>query len=152
MRNPLWIHRPLINWQNVYEWGEAAGIKKMMPPSQLHMTVVTVRHPTEWGDLKLRTNELVIPIGHKPVQIFAYTIKALTFDHADIQERHKEILAMFPKMDHRLMRPHVSLYKGGRMPKLEYQGELIFGPEEATIFDETNVGGIKHVKISEKLK
>ncbi len=32
-------------------------------------------------------------------------------------------------MDHPLLRPHVSLYKGGRMPdpSIPYEGELVFG-------------------------
>ncbi len=150
-KQPLWIHRRLLNWQNVYQFGIEAGVKKMMPPEQLHMTLATVREPVEWGDLKLRQDKLIIPTGHKAVQIFAYTIKALTFGHPDIKSRHEELLEMFPMMDHPLLRPHVSLYKGGRMPKIGYEGELVFGPEQADVFDAANTAGIKHVKIADML-
>lgn len=148
---PVWVYRPLESVRNVYEWGVTAGIPKMMPPSSLHMTLATVRVPVRWGDLKLRDDTLVIPAGFKTVQIFAYTIKALTFGHPAIKERHEELLAMFPEMDHPLLRPHVSLYKGGRMPKIGYEGELVFGPERVMAFDASNAMGIKHVKLVDAL-
>lgn len=148
---PLWIHRRLLNWRDVYRWAPDAGIRKMMPPEQLHMTLATVRAEVEWGDLRLRDDELVIPAGPKAVQIFAYTIKALTFGHPAISERHQELLSLFPQMDHPILRPHVSLYKGGRMPRAPYEGELVFGPEIAGIFDASNSQGIKHVKVEDLL-
>ena len=93
---PVWVYRPLESVRNVYEWGVTAGVPKMMPPSSLHMTLATVRVPVRWGDLKLRTDTLVIPAGFKTVQIFAYTIKALTFGHPEIKARHEELVEMFP--------------------------------------------------------
>lgn len=147
--SPVWIHRPLINIPNIYRWGVQAGIPKMMPPESLHMTLATVRQPVAWGDLELQNDELVIPAGFKAVQIFAYTIKALTFGDPRIKARHEELLARFPMMDHPLLRPHVSLYKGGRMPKIGYEGELVFGPERAEVFDAGNAMGIKHVRIAD---
>lgn len=151
VRQPLWIHRKLLNLKAVYGFGVEAGVPKMMPPEALHMTLATVRVPVEWGDLKLRQDTLVIPAGHKTVQIFAYTIKALTFGHPEIKARHEELLKMFPMMDHPLLRPHVSLYKGGRMPKIGYEGELVFGPEIAEAFDAGNAHGIKHIKTRDAL-
>lgn len=148
---PLWIARPLLTVRPVLEWLSGEGIKKVIPPEQLHLTLATVRTPVEWGDLDLRTDELVIPEGFKTAQIFAYTLKALTFGHPDIKSRHDQLLARFPEMDHPLLRPHVTLYKGGRMPRGGYEGPLVFGPERAEVFDATNTMGIKHVKIADML-
>lgn len=151
MKKPLWLHRPVLSWPAIYRWADTGGIRKLMPPDQLHMTLATVRQPVDWTGLELRTDELVIPAGPKPIQIFAWTIKALTFDHSAVRDRHAELLALFPQMDHPNLRPHISLYKGGRMPEGIYEGEIVLGPEQADEFDPTNTQGIKHVKVGDML-
>jgi hypothetical protein len=121
----------------------------MMPPEQIHVTLATVRQPVEWAedDLELANNELVVPAGPKSVQIFGYTVKAIAFADPRIERRHEELLARFPQMDHPVMRPHVTLFRGGKMPKRPYHGELEFGPEIADVFDEARARNIKHVRI-----
>jgi hypothetical protein len=146
---PLWVYRPLLNWQDIYRWALEGGIKKMMPPDQLHLTLATVREPVDWSDLPLQDNELTIPAGFKSVQILGWTVKALTFGHPDIKTRHEELLARFPQMDHPLLRPHVSLFRGGKLPQHGYLGELVFGPEKATEFSEEKGRNIKHVKLAD---
>ena len=149
MPDPLWLYRPLLNWRDVYAWGVEQGIRKMMPPEQLHVTLATVRQPAEWtgDDLELETGELTVPAGPKPVQIFGYTVKALAFADERLKRRHEALLARFPQMDHPLLRPHVTLFRGGKMPKGAYHGELVFGPEIAAVFNEEAARGIKHVRI-----
>lgn len=147
MPDPLWLHRPLLNWRDVYAWGLDEGVRKMTPPEQLHVTLTTVRQPVEWTDLELETDGLIIPVGPKPVQIFGYTVKAVAFADLRIERRHEELLARFPQMDHPLLRPHVTLFRGGKMPKGSYHGELVFGPEIAEVFDEAGARNIKHVRI-----
>lgn len=149
--DPVWIRRPVENWRDMYEYARRAGIPKLMPPTNLHMTLATVRNAVVWGDLRLRTDRLVIPAGSLPIQIFAYTIKAIAFEHPEIAERNLELREMFPTMDHPVMRPHVSLYKGGRMPGIPYDREIVLGPEIASVFDASNARGIKHLTIDEGL-
>ena len=146
---PLWLYRPLLNWQDIYTWGIEQGIKKMMPPEQLHLTLATVREPVEWGDLDLKDDILIVPAGYKIVQIFGYTVKALAFGHPKIKERHEGLIERFPEMDHPLLRPHVTLFRGGKMPKAGYEGDLIFGPEIADEFNEELARNVKHIKIAE---
>jgi hypothetical protein len=81
------------------------------------------------------------------VQIFGYTVKALAFSDLRVERRHQILLARFPQMDHPMLRPHVTLFRGGKMPKAAYHGELVFGPEIAEVFNEANARGIKHVRI-----
>ncbi len=144
---PLWIHRPLLNWEDVFRWAIEAGVKKIMPAEELHVTLATVRIPVEWGDLELLTDEITIPAGLKTVQIFGYMSKALTFGHPGIKARHDELVALYPEIDHTLLRPHVTLFRGGKMPHLPYEGELIFGPEAAHEFSEQKARDIKHIKL-----
>jgi hypothetical protein len=88
-----------------------AGIKKMVPPDQLHVTVATVRQPVPWDDLEPHSDTLVVPAGPKVVQIFGYTLKGLAFEHPDLVSRHAELLQRFPQMDHPRIRPHVTLFR-----------------------------------------
>ena len=149
MRDPLWLHRRLLNWRDIYAWALEQGIRKMMPPDQLHVTLATVREPVEWSenDLEVQTDEITVPAGPKPVQIFGYTLKALAFSDPGIERRHAILLGRFPQMDHPTLRPHVTLFRGGKMPKGAYHGELVFGPEIAEVFDAANARSIKHVRI-----
>ena len=149
MPDPLWLHRPLLNWQDIYAWGVEQGIRKMLPPHQLHVTLATVRRPVEWtnDDLELEAGELTVPPGPKPVQIFGYTVKALAFTDSRIKRRHETLLKRFPQMDHAVLRPHVTLFRGGKMPKAAYHGELVFGPASADVFNEVEARNIKHVRI-----
>jgi hypothetical protein len=141
----LWLHRPLINWQEVFQWAIESGIKKLMPAEQLHLTLATCRTPVDWSQLNLRTDTLTIEPGHKNVQIFGFTAKAIAFGHESIKERHRELADLFPTMDHSAMlRPHVTLMRGGKMPKVPYHGSLVFGPEVAVEFNETAAKNVKH--------
>lgn len=148
----LWLYRPLVNWHDIYVWANSVGIKKMFPPDQLHATLASVREPVSWGGIEdhLESNTLTIPAGFKAVQILGWDIKALTFGHPDISARHKALVELFPGMEHHLLRPHVSLFRGGRMITEGYEGELILGPERVQIFD-PHGGRIKHVLVSETL-
>lgn len=148
----LWLHRQLINWEDIYRWASDSGIKKLLPPEQLHMTHMTCRHPVDWSPLVLRTNQLEVPAGHKTVQIFGYIAKAIAFGHPEIKERHEELAGLFPTMDHaNLLRPHVTLMRGGKMSKEPYLGRLVFGPEVAQEFNEQAVREIKHSLVKDVL-
>lgn len=149
-KSAFWLSRPLLNWEEVYKWASTAKIKKLMPPTELHMTLATVRNPVAWDNLDLQDDVIEVPAGFKKVEIFAFTIKALIFKNDAIMKRHKELSVMYPEMDHREhFRPHVSLYKGGQMPKADYEGTLVFGPERIQEFDAEGFTGIKHIKVSD---
>lgn len=144
----LWLHRPLINWQDIYTWAIQTGVKKLMPPEQLHLTLATCRQPVDWTGLELRQDTLEVEAGHKVVQIFGFMAKAIAFGHPAIKERHTELASLYPTMDHSAMlRPHVTLMRGGKMPKQPYMGPLVFGPEVAQEFNETAIREIKHVLV-----
>jgi len=151
LMRPLWISRPLKNWQDICAWAQDAGIRKIIPPEHLHLTLATVREPVDHSRVTAQEDEIIIETGHMPVQIFAWTIKALTFTHPRLTERHAELLHAYPSMDHPDFRPHLSLYKGGRMPRTEYSGSLVFGPERILEFDADNSKGIKHAKVTDLL-
>ncbi len=147
--SPFWLHRPLLNTTDIYHWAVEAGVKKMMSPDQLHITLCTVRHPCRWEGLELRDDTIEIDAGHKLVQIFGFTAKGIAFGSSALKERRTELVDIFPRMDHpKLFRPHVTLYRGGKMPHAPYEGKLVFGPEVAGEFRESAIKEIKHHKIN----
>lgn len=150
---PVWVHRRPLTLRPIYAWLDSLGIRKAMPPEELHLTLATVRVPVAWRDLKLRTDVLVIPEGPKRVEIFAYTIKALRLHHPALDARKAELVDLLGPVDHPHPRHHLSLYKGGRMPPADvpFTGELAFGPEEAEEFRADGGHGIKHVKVADVL-
>ena len=149
MMKSAWISRPLLNPEDLVPWLGEAGIRKTMPAEHLHLTLATVRTAVEWRGVELIDDIVEIGPGEKPVEIFAWTIKALVFDDARITARHAQLLRLLPAMDHPRLRQHLSLYKGGRMPTTPYAGRLVFGPERIAEFNPANTVGIKHVKIAD---
>jgi hypothetical protein len=147
-KSAFWLSRPVLNWDDIYKWAGTAKVQKLMPPSELHMTLATVRKPVDWKDLEIHKDTIEIPAGFKKVEIFAFTIKALIFKNDRISARHQQLLSLYPEMDHTHFRPHVSLYKGGRMPKADYEGPLVLGPERIEEFD-PDFQGVKHMKVSD---
>jgi hypothetical protein len=151
VRSSLCLTRPLIRQDELLRWLADQGVRKIIPTGQLHLTLATVREEVDWAGLETRDDELVVPAGQKTIQIFAYTIKAITFGHPAIRERHEKLKLLFPTMDHPVLRPHVSLFKGGRMPADPFPGELVFGPERAEPFDLSRAHGIPHVRIEDAI-
>ncbi len=150
MNKTMWLHRPLVNTDDVFRWADSMGLKKLMPANELHLTLATCRTPVDWSLLELKTDTLVIPEGYKVVQIFGFIAKAIAFGHPAIKERHEELAALYPTMDHAAMlRPHVTLMRGGKMPRGGYEGQLVFGPEVVQEFNETAVKEIKHVLVKD---
>lgn len=148
---PLWISRPVLNLPDVLGWLRDAGVRKVMPPDQIHVTLATVRTPVDWSGLEPLRDEVVVPAGPKRTEIYGWTVKALSFDHAALTGRHAELARLYPAIDHPRLRAHVSLYKGGRMPTMEYQGPLVLGPERIDEFVAEAALGIKHVKVEDAL-
>lgn len=142
----FWLYRPVLNADDILLWAGANRVKKIMPLEELHTTIAVVREPVEWP-VDLKTNE--ITITGASMQIFGYTVKALAFECPELVERRAELAERFPQMDHVTnMRPHVSLYRGGRMIQTDYTGDIILGPEQIVEFVEEQGRNIKHVSVA----
>jgi len=146
----LWLRRPLLNSREIFEWALNIGIAKLMPGDEFHLTLATCREPIDWSYLVLEEDTLEIPEGPKPIQIFGFMAKAIAFNHERVSQRHEVLAQQFPTMDHaQHTRPHVTLMRGGKMPREPYNGKLIFGPEVASEFNPTSIREIKHVKVQD---
>lgn len=150
MKSPFWIFRPLLNPDDVYAWLVIQKVKKAVPADQLHLTLATVREPTEWSNIELEADPIEIAHGEMPVQIFGWSMKAIAFQNEQIANRIKALSQQFPRMDHpRAVRPHLSTHKGGILPKEPYTGRLLFGPEQIREFNEKSAREIPHMKLKD---
>ena len=153
MIKTLWLYRPLLNWLDIYQWGADQGLKKLIPPDELHMTLATCRTPVDWRLLELDPEGLTISAGYKLVQIFGFMAKGIAFGNDRVSGRHRALSLIYPSMDHPdILRPHVTIMRGGKMPKGSYDGELVFGPEIAQEFNDEAARNVKHAKIADVLE
>lgn len=144
---PLWLYRPVLNTDDLIQWVYDNGAKKIIIPEQLHATIAVVRDPCAWPD-DLQTDTLNYQCGGH-MEIFGFTVKALAFDAAELRVRHRDMVERYPTMDHSgHFRPHVSLFRGGKMFKNPYEGSIILGPEQAKEYSEEKGRNIEHIKVA----
>jgi hypothetical protein len=135
---PLWLHRRLLNWQDVYRYGIESGMEEMVSPNQLHVTLATARAAVDWtllGDLD--SSEIEIAAGEKPLLDLGLKneVCCLSFESDLLTARNREIAKVmsidYPDAYH----PHVTLKRDHPvLPRFPYMGKLIFGPEIAQPF------------------
>ncbi len=146
-QRPVWLHRQLLNWHDVYRWGIDAGIEHMMHPEQLHATLATARQRVDWSLLApLAQDTIVIPAGYKPMRDLGSS-HCIEFDYQPFADRHFQIASTMSIDFPNEYIPHVSVSSADTKtwvaPSSAYEGELVFGPEVSVPF-------IANIKIPER--
>lgn len=100
----LYVHRPLANAQQLWDWANAAGIPNLVPPHEMHATQVYSRVPV---DLEPQENTIIAkrhiaPLGDKGAVV-------LHFDSPEMQARHREAMAAGASHDWPTFQTHVTL-------------------------------------------
>ena len=57
---PLYVHRPLLNGDEVARHFLAQGLKSTLAPDEMHVTVVYSKHPLDWDAVSPATDTLVV--------------------------------------------------------------------------------------------
>lgn len=142
----LYVHRALLNADELIAWAKAQGFESTLPAGDLHVTVAFSRRPVDWmavepswdgdkGDLIVPPGgaRLVEPLGDKGAVV-------LLFNSATLAYRHEAIKRAGASFDFPEYQPHVSItYQGGGvdLSTVEpYRGALHFGPEIFAELDE----------------
>lgn len=131
-RRPLWVHRRLLNWQDVYRWAIASGAVEIIHHKHLHATVATARSKVDWNLLGgLLEDEIEIPAGEKPMILLGDHAHALSFEHNGLEKRFYDIASRMSVDYPDAFRGHLTLGRGPtfRQPAHPYEGKLVFGPE-----------------------
>ena len=136
-KRPLWVHRPLLNWQDVYRWAIENGAIEVIHHQHLHATVATSRSRVDWYLIGGTHDDIIeVPEGDKPMIRLGDHAHALSFEHDGMAKRFFEIADKMPVDYASDFRGHITLGRGHtfRQPTLPYRGKLIFGPEIAEPF------------------
>ena len=135
---PLYVSRKLLNATELLDWASSQGFASMVPPEELHVTVMYSKRPVNWfkmGEWGSWAGELVVPAGGPRVveTLGSDGAVALIFQSGELQFRHREMRDAGASWDYPSFLPHVTLtYDSGDidLAKVQpYQGRLIFGPE-----------------------
>jgi len=131
----LYVNRPLLNAGDLIKWVHANGIKKTLPPEDIHVTVAFSKEPVEWADIGTGEAKVVVPgNGGRLVELLGDKgAVVLRFESARLTRRWEDIREVGASWDWPGYKPHVTItYDPGDvdLSKVEpYAGPLEFGPE-----------------------
>ncbi|WP_113155979.1 ADP-ribosyltransferase [Nitratireductor sp. OM-1] len=141
----LYVHRPLINSAELIAWAREQGFEKTLEAADFHVTVCFSRQKLDWTDTPPLTDEVYAVGGVRKIERFGKAI-VLTFESAEIEDRHEEFKAAGASHDFPEYNPHVTIsYAGGDfdISKIEpFEEELVFGAEEFAPVKENWSSGI----------
>ena len=128
----LYVHRQLLNAEEVVDWAREQGFKLCMPPDELHVTLIYSKQKVNWDDTTPMVDRLRIHGGNRSMERFGDAL-VLRFESSDLEERWREFLEIGCAHGFPTYHPHVTIsYKDKlRKPKeiRPFTGELVFGPE-----------------------
>lgn len=135
---PLYVSRQLLNATEVLDWAQAQGFASVLPPEEMHVTVIYSKRRVNWfkmGEWGSYAGELIVPAGGPRIvePLGDDGAVALIFQSGELQFRHREMRDAGASWDYPSFLPHVTLtYDPGDLDLSSvapYQGRLVFGPE-----------------------
>jgi hypothetical protein len=149
-KRTLYVHRRLLNADELIGWAHGEGFKKTLPARDMHVTVAFSRGKVLWSDMEHIPGRVRIKAGSTGRKVQRLGDKGaivLRFRSALLTYRWKEFRDIGCSWDWEGYKPHVTLsYQGdgvrlrGVMP---YEGELLFGREEFSEVEEDWEKGVK---------
>lgn len=131
-KQSLYVHRPLLNSAQLIAWAKEQGFPSTLQPDDFHVTVCFSRDRLDWSSIPPEASEVVALGGVRKVERFGKAV-VLTFESAEIADRHDQFIEAGASHDFPDYRPHVTItYEGADfdITQIEpYDDELIFGPE-----------------------
>jgi uncharacterized protein len=135
MRN-LYVHRPLINGEDLARWAKAQGFETTLDTNDMHVTIAYSKSLLDWDkvpkivDHTIRIprgiNRIVSPLGDKGAVV-------LKFKSSTLSNRWQEIKDAGASWDYPTYQAHTTIsYSGNKIDLntvVPYFGELVFGPE-----------------------
>jgi hypothetical protein len=133
---PLYVSRALSPecGRALAEWARGLGLKDVVPPPEMHVTVAYSRAPVDWFALTAGTTEVYVQAGGpRRLELFKGDVVVLRFVAPQLSARWRELRAAGCSWDWPDYAPHVTVAGARGSAALErapaYPGELIFGPE-----------------------
>lgn len=147
----LYIHRPLLNAEDVRKWYKDQGLDKLVPAEDMHVTICYSKTPVDWMKVgndwtSNADGGLNLPEGGARLhELFGRDTKvlALLFSASSLSWRHEDTKNAGATFSFPTYEPHISLHWLSPLDLAAqrefiatlkpYTGELRFGPE---VFEE----------------
>lgn len=130
---PLYVCRPLLNGDQLFDWAKASGFNSVIVPASMHVTIMYSKQPVDWSVLPPDTKRLVARGGTRRITLLGNAI-VLTFDNEALTARWQALRDAGCSWDYDGYTAHISLTYNVTpdvdLATLEpYSGPLIFGGE-----------------------
>lgn len=149
MRRTLYVMRPVLNASELQDHFKAQGLRTLLPPNDMHVTVAYSKSDVDWGEVGGASNQSV-RVGaslHRSIDVLGDKgAVVLKFRSPALQNRWSYFIRKGASWDYDSYNPHVTLtYKPTVEPGriLPFYGDILLGPEQ---FDKVN----EHVSFTEK--
>ena len=134
MIETLYVHRQLLNPDEVVEWAKQQGFPQTLYPDDMHVTVAFSKKAIPWANIKPNENNIHVKSGPRDVITLGEKgALVLRFDHPELHERWQQFLDHGASWDHEGYHPHITLtyQSSGINPEniKPFMGPLILGPE-----------------------
>lgn len=137
---PLYVHRKLLNGQDLVDWAKLHGFEVTMEASDMHTTVAYSKEAFKWPAVDQHTPSLTVTGGNRVVKPLGDGgAVVLTFESQQLEGDWQDILDAGASWDYEGYTPHVTITwkdPGFDVSQLKpYDGPLLFGPE---VFEDLN--------------
>lgn len=142
----LFVSRRVLNADAIRQWARGQGLKTMLGPEDLHVTVACSRLPVDWADMPQADGQGITVEGDR----WRYVARlgddgalVLMMESEALRDRWQSFIDAGASWPFEGYRPHVTLtYQAGYVEDpwmvQPYMGQVILGPEE---FQEVVSGG-----------
>lgn len=139
MKQPIYVFRPLLNASRLAQYAEAVGLRNVLLPVDMHVTVAYSRDPVDWAHPAfIPDGTTILAIGgERHIRRFGESV-VLEFQCRAVSQRWASMIMAGASWDHQDFRPHVTLAID---PQASIEGiiapstDLRFGPERREMLD-----------------
>jgi len=129
----LYVHRPLLNADDLIKWAREQGFETTLPPDDMHVTIAFSREPVDWDRITRAPDKVIVSTGSRSIEQFGEAV-VLQFGSLQLMNRWQDFKDIGASWDHPSYKSHVTItYNAPEGLDLDevvpYDGKLVFGPE-----------------------
>lgn len=140
MKKTLYVSRPVLNAQEIYDWFSRQGVFGLTAPAKMHVTVAYSTTPVDWSLLGLQLNDLTIIQGNqRTIETFG-DANVLVLQKDYLNARWQMIMDAGASFSFTPYRPHITFAYGEQVVNLGavkiFDRIITLGPEVFAELDE----------------
>lgn len=141
MKQSLYVSRPLINGSKLAAYAEALGLRNIVIPVEMHVTLAYSRDPVDWESSTFIPDPTTVLVegGKRAIQRFDGGAVVMTFESRAFRQRWAKFVLAGASWDYPDYVPHVTLAYDNETDlsgMLPYTRSLKFGPERRQPLDD----------------